>query len=56
MGWSLFIGSPWIFVGGDRLPAGVQIEIRENLWPSLGEISLESGTTNFRAGVCSTEL
>ena len=33
----------WSFVdlvGGDRLPAGVRIETRENLWPSLGEIPL----------------
>ena len=28
-------------MGGDRLPAGVQIETRENLWPSHEEIPLE---------------
>ena len=40
----------------DRNPAGAQIEPRENFWLLLGEIPLESGTTNFRTGVCSTEL
>ena len=40
----------------DRNPAGVQIEPCENFWLLLGEIPLESGTTNFRTGVCSTEL
>ena len=28
-------------VGADHIPAGVQIEIRENLWLPFGEIPLE---------------
>ena len=48
--------SSWNLVGTDRIPAGVQFEIRDDLWLPLGEIPLESGTTNFRTGVCSTEL
>ena len=34
----------------DRISAGVQIEIRENLRIPLGEIPLESGTLKVRAG------
>ena len=49
----LFKGSSWNLVGADRIPAGVQIEIRKDLWLPLGEIPLENGTTNFCMGVCS---
>ena len=55
--WSAFATSGGgRLVGPDRIPDGVQIVIREDLWLTLREISLESDTTNFRTGVCSTEL
>ena len=53
---SLKFGSSLNLVGPDRIPAGIEIRICKNLWLPLGEIPLESGTTNLCTGVCSTEL
>ena len=36
---SFLIGSLWNLVGTDRIPAGVQIEFREDLWLPIGEIA-----------------